>query len=78
MQVYSGETKGKLKFCLAEHRGDVGINNTTATHQHFNSPGPTIAALCITLIQQVKKKKIFKEEKEKKRTYEDSILGTME
>ena len=64
-QVYLGETKRLLKFCLAEHRGDVGNNNPTATGQHFNSPGHTIADLCITVIEQVKKNNIlYRKERE--------------
>ena len=57
-QVYLGETKRLLKFRPAEHWGDVGNNNPTATGQHFNSPGTTIADLCITVIEQVTKNNI--------------------
>ena len=58
-QVYLGETKRQLKFRLADHRGYVGNNDTTATGQHFNSPGHTIADLSITVIEQVRKNNIF-------------------
>jgi hypothetical protein len=64
-QVYLGETKRLLKFCLAEHRRDVGNNNPTATGQHFNSPGHSIADLCITVIEQVKKNNtLYRKERE--------------
>ena len=58
-QVYLGETKLLLNFCLAEHQGNVGNNNPTATGQHFNSPGHTIADLCITVMDQVTKNNIL-------------------
>ena len=58
-QVYLGETKRQLKSRLADHRGYVGNKDTTATGQHFNSPGHSIADLSITAIEQVKKNNIF-------------------
>ena len=54
-QVYIGETKRILKFCLADHRGYVLNNNkATATGLHFNLPGHSLEDLSITVIEQVK------------------------
>ena len=64
-KVYLGETKRQLKFCLADHRGYVGNNDTTATGQHYNSPGHSISDLSITVIEQVKKNNIlYRKERE--------------
>jgi hypothetical protein len=54
-QVYLGETKRTLKSRLAEHCGYVENKDSTATGQHFNSPGHSLADLSITVIEQVKK-----------------------
>ena len=64
-QIYLGKTKQTPKSCLAEHCGYVGNNDTTATGQHFNSPGHSIADLSITLIEQVKKNNmLYRKERE--------------
>ena len=64
-QIYLGETKRTLKSRLAEHRGYVANNDTTATGQHFNSPGHSIADLSITVIEQVKKNNLlYRKERE--------------
>ena len=49
------ETKRILKFRLADHRGYVNNKDeTTATGQHFNSPGQSLTDLTITLVEKVK------------------------
>ena len=65
-QVYIGETKRMLKFCLADHRGYV-INQITskATGAHFNLPGHSLADMSITVIEQTKNNnKQYRKERE--------------
>ena len=65
-QVYLGETKRMLKFRLPDHRGYVVTKDTTtATGQHFNLPGHSLADLSFTVIEQVRKNDIvYRRERE--------------
>ena len=52
---YVGETKRILKLFLAEHRGYVNNHDyTTATEEHFNSPGHSLSDQTITYLERVK------------------------
>ena len=54
---YVGETKRILKFRLADHRGYINNQDyTTATGEHFNSPGHSLSDLSITILERVKMK----------------------
>ena len=68
-QVYIGETKRILKFCLADHRGYV-LNKQTnqATGHHFNLPGHSLYDLQITAID-VRKKQCDIQKAERKVSY---------
>ena len=65
-QIYLGETKRMLKFCLADHRGYVvNQDTTTATGLHFNLPGHSLADLSVTPIEQVRKNDtVYRKERE--------------
>ena len=54
--VYLGETKRQMKFCLADHCGYV-LNQdiSKATGLHYNLPGLSLADMSCTVIEQVKK-----------------------
>ena len=56
-QVYIGETKRMLQFCIAEHRGYV-TNQVTdkSTGDHFNSPGHSLSDMQVSVIERVKRK----------------------
>ena len=49
--VYIGETKRPLKFCLADHHGNV-VNKdfTTSTGHHFNLPSRSLSDLSISVL----------------------------
>ena len=65
-EVYIGETKRQLKFCLSDHRGYIVNKNTnTATGHHFNLPGHSLADLSVIVIEQVKKNyTLYRKERE--------------
>ena len=54
----------------------MGNKDTTATGQHFNSPGHSMADLSITAIEQVKRTTYFIEKREKSYISDDLILYT--
>ena len=59
---YVGETKRILKFRLADHRGYVNNHDyKTATGEHFNSPGHSLAdlTLSITILKKLKRMMTF-------------------
>ena len=64
---YVGETKRILKFRLADHRGYVNNHDyTTATGEHFNSPGHSLSDLSITILERVKTNDdLYRKEREK-------------
>ena len=64
---YVGETKRILKFRLADHRGYVNNKDeTTATGQHFNSPGHSLSDLSITILEKVRSNDdLYRKEREK-------------
>ena len=63
---YVGETRRILKFCLAEHRGYVNSYDDTATGEHFNSPGHSLADMTITNLEKVKSSDdLYRKEREK-------------
>ena len=64
---YVGETKRILKFRLADHRGYINNQDyTTATGEHFNSPGHSLSDLSITILERVKTKDdLYRREREK-------------
>ena len=54
---YKGETKRILKFCLADHRGYINNRDlSTATGEHFNSPGHSLSDLNITVLKKLDKR----------------------
>ena len=56
-EVYIGETKRMLKYCLADHRGYVTNHVTsTATGTHFNQPGHSLSDLTITVLEHTPRK----------------------
>ena len=63
---YVGETKRSLKYRLAEHRGYVTNQHTDkATGAHFNAEGHSLSDLKIIILEQVKKKTLNTENREK-------------
>ena len=64
---YIGETKRILKFRLADHRGYVNNQDlSTATGEHFNSPGHSLADMSITILERVRQKDdLYRKEREK-------------
>ena len=64
---YVGETRRILKFRLAEHRGYVTNQDfSTATGNHFNSPGHSLSDLTITVLEKVKSSDdLYRKEREK-------------
>ena len=64
---YVGETKRILKFRLADHRGYINNQDyTTATGEHFNSPGHSLSDLSITILERVKTMDdLYRREREK-------------
>ena len=64
---YVGETKQILKFRLADHRGYINNQDyTTATGEHFNSPGHSLSDLSITILERVKTMDdLYRREREK-------------
>ena len=65
-EVYIGETKRQLNFCLSDHCGYIVNKNTnTATGHHFNLPGHSLADLSLIMIEQVKKNyTLYRKERE--------------
>ena len=61
------KTKRILKFRLADHRGYVNNQDyTTATGEHFNSPGHSLSDLSITILERVKSNDdLYRKEREK-------------
>ena len=64
---YVGETRRILKFRLAEHRGYVTNEDlSTATGEHFNSPGHNLSDLNIVVLEKVRSKDdLYRIEREK-------------
>ena len=64
---YVGETKRILKFRLAEHRGYVSNEDiSTATGEHFNSPGHSLSDMSIVVLEKVRSTDdLYRKEREK-------------
>ena len=54
-EVYIGETKIILRFCLDEHRGYVNNGVDTATGSHFTGPGHSLSDMSVTALEKVRK-----------------------
>ena len=52
--IYIGETKNMLKFCVDQHRGYVNNEKLdTASGAHFNLPGHSLSDLSVTILEKV-------------------------
>ena len=65
-EVYIGETKQTLRFCLDDHRGYVNNGVDTSTGSHFTGSGHSLSDMSVTALERVRKNSNpYRKEREK-------------